>query len=168
MQELLDLVDSVPDFPKPGILFRDLSRLLKTDFVGSIDALSALYTKDEWSKIDIVAAIESRGFIFGAALADRHGKGLGLIRKEGKLPNIAAQRAFHLEYGSAILEMQAAKGRCLIVDDVLATGGTLRAAAELCAEAGLEVTHIAAFANLAMLNDFHWQGITPRAVLVYK
>ena len=136
-QELKAAIVDVPDFPKPGILFRDIAPLLKSHFAATIEALDGLLTEAEWRGIDAVAGIESRGFILGAALALKRGKGFVLVRKQGKLPPPVVDVAYDLEYGSGVLEMQRGQGRVLLIDDVLATGGTMRASAELCVARGL-------------------------------
>ena len=167
MTDLRDHIRDVPDFPSPGILFRDIAPLLRDHFVATIDALSALLTAEEWRSLDAVAGIESRGFILAAALADRHHKGFVPIRKKGKLPPPVVDRAYALEYGSGVLEMQRGNGRLLIVDDVLATGGTLRAAADLCVDAGYDVSRLIVLIDLRLLPDFRWREQTTAAVIQY-
>ena len=127
MQELRALVAEIPDFPKPGILFRDIGPLLRDRFAATVAAMDALFTEADWAGADAVAGVESRGFILAAALAERRGKGFVPIRKKGKLPPPVVDIEYELEYGSGVLEMQRGSGRLLLVDDVLATGGTLRA-----------------------------------------
>jgi len=137
--DLKGVIRSFPDWPKPGVIFRDIMPLLK-------DPQALKYTIDEmlrqWSgkEIDLVAGIESRGFIFGALLAQRLQKGFVAIRKEGKLPGETLRVSYTIEYGSATMEIQrdAVKpgDRILIVDDLLATGGTAKAAAELIEKLG--------------------------------
>src|SRR6202049_2270390 len=139
MFELRQAIADVADFPRPGILFRDISPLLRDHFDATVQAMDALLTDEEWSEIDALAGIESRGFILGAALAIRRGKGFVLVRKQGKLPPPVVDVSYDLEYGSGVLEMQRGNGRLLLVDDVLATGGTLTAAAELCERAGYQL-----------------------------
>src|ERR1700692_1940284 len=139
MFELKHAIDDIRDFPRPGILFRDISPLLRDHFDAAVHALDALLTEAEWGEIDAVAGIESRGFILGAALANRRGKGFVLVRKQGKLPPPVVDVAYALEYGSGVLEMQRGNGRLLLVDDVLATGGTLSAGAGPFHPAGVQV-----------------------------
>lgn len=152
---LRDTVRDVPDFPQPGILFRDITPVLADAalFYRVVDALA-----EAWHDrgIDVVAGIESRGFIFGGAVAARLGAGFVPIRKPGKLPHRRVRIDYDLEYGSDALEAHAdavqAGARVLIVDDVLATGGTADAAATLIRQLG-GVTAAAAFVlELGFLN----------------
>ena len=136
MHPLARLIVDVPDFPKPGILFRDITPLLRSHFTETVEALDELWNDAEWSGIDAVAGIESRGFILAAALAAQRCKGFVPVRKKGKLPPPVVDREYNLEYGSGVLEMQRGEGRLLLVDDVLATGGTLAASAALAVDAG--------------------------------
>jgi len=141
-ERLKGAVRSVPDFPKKGILFRDISPLLEDAvlFRSSIDLLGRACEGIDVSKI---AGLDARGFIFGAALAYRLGVGFVPIRKKGKLPSRTIAHAYDLEYGSAELEIHAdsiAPGeKVLLVDDLLATGGTARAAVTLIAELGADL-----------------------------
>ena len=167
MTDLRAAIVDVPDFPRPGILFRDIAPLLKTHFAATVQALDALLTDDEWSAIDALAGIESRGFILGAALALKRGKGFVLVRKQGKLPPPVIDVSYDLEYGSGVLEMQRGRGRLLLIDDVLATGGTMTAAAELCVRAGYEVAALAALIDLNLIVDYHWRTLRLRAVIEY-
>ncbi len=147
MDALKSRIRHVPDFPKTGILFYDITTLLKdpAGFKAVIDILAAPY-QDEG--IDVVVGIESRGFILGAAVADRIGAGFTPIRKPGKLPSATVRASYDLEYGTDSLEMHEdaiARGqRVLIVDDVLATGGTAQAAVGLVRQLGGQL-HAAAF-----------------------
>jgi len=168
MTDLRRHIRAVPDFPHPGILFRDITPLLREHFGATIDALDLLLEDAEWNRIDAVAGIESRGFILGAALAARRSKGFVLIRKKGKLPPPVVDVEYSLEYGTGVLEMQHGGGRLLIVDDVLATGGTLHAAAELSQLAGFEVAMLAVLIDLGFVPDFRWQDLTARSVVVYQ
>jgi adenine phosphoribosyltransferase len=169
---MLDLkrhVIDVPNFPHPGILFRDITPLLRTQFEPTIDALERLLDEGDWRGIDAVAGIESRGFILAAALAARRGKGFVPIRKQGKLPPPVVDMEYVLEYGTGILEMQrGGAGRLLLVDDVLATGGTMRAAAELCGRAGYEVGALLALIDLRLSGTpFVWREHALRYVIDY-
>jgi adenine phosphoribosyltransferase len=167
MPDLKRFIVDVPDFPQPGILFRDIMPLLKVQFEPTIAALEGLLDEQEWAGVDAVAGIESRGFILGAALALRRGKGFIPVRKQGKLPPPVTHLAYELEYGSSVLEMQPGKGRVLVVDDVVATGGTMLAAAQLCAHSGFEVSALVALIDLKFVPDLRWQGHALRAVLTY-
>jgi adenine phosphoribosyltransferase len=167
MHELKAHIVDVPDFPGPGILFRDIAPLLRDHFAAAIAALERLYSEAEWRGVDQVAGVEARGFILAAALAQRRGKGFVPIRKQGKLPPPVVELAYALEYGSGVLEMQPGAGRVLIVDDVLATGGTLHAAAELCVRAGGEVLGLAALIDLKLAGEFRWRGMPLRYVIDY-
>ena len=153
--DLKQHIRHVPDFPKPGILFYDITTLLR-DPVGlkaTIDQLSAPYAGNG---IDVVVGIESRGFILGAAVAERLGAGFIPIRKPGKLPAKSIKETYDLEYGKDALEIHAdavEKGqRVLIVDDVLATGGTAAAAAVLVKKVGGQLTGLAFLIELLFLN----------------
>ena len=127
-------IRNIPDFPKQGILFRDITTLLKdkTAFKKAIDGLAKIV---KGKKIDYVVAVESRGFIFGAALAYKLGAGFIPIRKKGKLPAETISASYALEYGTDSLEMHKdalkANSKILIVDDLLATGGTVAAVCQL-------------------------------------
>jgi len=167
MTDLKPHILDVPDFPKPGILFRDISPLLRHRLADTVAALSALLNADEWAHIDALAGIESRGFVLAAALATKHGKGLVMARKQGKLPPPSIRQAYDLEYGSDALEMKAGTGRLLLVDDVLATGGTMRAAANLCHASGYEVRGMAVLIDLKLVTDFAWHALTVRSAIQY-
>ena len=155
MDALEQLIRDVPDFPKPGILYRDITTLLR-DPAGlrmAIDSLSEPYRE---TALDYVVGIESRGFILGAAVADRLGAGFVPVRKPGKLPAATVSASYALEYGTDTLEMHRdaveAGRRVLIVDDLLATGGTARAAVNLVRECGAEVAGVAFLIELEALN----------------
>jgi adenine phosphoribosyltransferase len=167
MIDLKSYIRNVPDFPQPGILFRDISPLLRQAFVETIEALGALLDAQEWSQVDAIAGVESRGFILASALALRHGKGFVLVRKKGKLPPPVVELAYGLEYGTGVLEMQAGSGRLLLVDDVLATGGTLMASAALAELAGYSVFQSIVLVDLKLKPLFRWDRRPVRAVLTY-
>jgi len=167
MQELKALVTEIPDFPKPGIVFRDISPLLRQRFGATVDALDALFSDTEWAEVDAVAGIESRGFILAAALAERRGKGFVPIRKKGKLPPPVIDVAYDLEYGSGFLEMQTGHGRLLLVDDVLATGGTLGASVVLCRRAGYVLHGLGVLLDLGLVPGLRCDEFEPRSVLQY-
>jgi adenine phosphoribosyltransferase len=167
MIDLKSYIRNVPDFPQPGILFRDISPLLRQAFGETIEALSALLDPQEWSQVDAIAGIESRGFILASALALRHDKGFVLVRKKGKLPPPVVELAYGLEYGTGVLEMQAGSGRLLLVDDVLATGGTLMASAALAERAGYSVLQSIVLVDLQLKPPFRWDRRPVRAVLTY-
>lgn len=167
MIDLKSYIRNVPDFPQPGILFRDISPLLRQAFGETIEALSGLLDAQEWSQVDAVAGVESRGFILASALAWRHGKGFVLVRKKGKLPPPVVELAYGLEYGTGVLEMQAGSGRLLLVDDVLATGGTLMASAALAERAGYSVSQSIVLVDLRLEPRFRWDRQPVRALLTY-
>lgn len=169
MHPLAQYIDEIPDFPKPGILFRDVSPLLRQKFTETIDAMSALFTDEEWAQVDHLVGIESRGFIFAAALAYKHSKGFVKVRKPGKLPNVHASVSYGLEYGSDELQMQKGDGgRVIICDDLIATGGSIQAAADLCQKVGYEVVGLTCLVDLKALNDFEWNGLRVRSVIQYE
>ena len=148
---LSSLIRTIPDYPKPGIQFRDITTLLKdpTGFSRSIDELAARYQK---AKVKVVAGIESRGFIIGAALAYRLGVGFVPVRKKGKLPGATVSQEYQLEYGTDRIEVHidaiALGERVLLVDDLIATGGTAIAAAKLIRQLGGEILEAAFVVDL--------------------
>ena len=153
--DLKQHIRHVPDFPKPGILFYDITTLLRDPggLKATIDQLSAPYVGQG---IDAVIGIESRGFILGSAVADRIGAGFIPIRKPGKLPANRMREAYALEYGTDALEIHEdavqTGQRVLIVDDVLATGGTAAAAARLVKQLGGELQGLAFLIELLFLS----------------
>ena len=155
MQALKERIRHVPDFPKPGILFYDVTTLLKDakGFQLAVEAMTSPYIK---ANVDLVVGIESRGFIFGAAVADRLKAGFSPVRKPGKLPSTKQSASYALEYGTDTLEIHddaVAKGqRVLIVDDLLATGGTAKATSDLVRRLGGEVHALAFLIELLALN----------------
>jgi adenine phosphoribosyltransferase len=167
MNDLRQYIRDVPNFPKAGILFRDIVPLLRDHFGSTIDALVALMPAEQWQAIDAIAGIESRGFILAAALAERQGKGFVPIRKQGKLPPPVVSVPYDLEYGTGVLEMQTGRGRIVLVDDVLATGGTLQAGASLCLDAGYEIARLMVLIDLKMVPDFRWELQPVLSVIEY-
>jgi adenine phosphoribosyltransferase len=155
MDSLKEKIRSVPDFPKPGITFFDITTLLRDrdGFAGTLEALSAPFTG---KGIDLVVGVESRGFILGGAVADRLKAGFAPVRKKGKLPSHAIRETYDLEYGTDCLEIHSdavERGqRVLIVDDVLATGGTAAATAALVRKLGGEIHALAFLIELEFLN----------------
>ena len=132
-----NIIRTVPDFPKVGIDFYDITPLLRSHINEVIDALLAVLPEGIMDEVDCLGAVEARGFVFASLLAGRLGKGMILLRKPGKLPPPVANKSYALEYGKDTLEMQnnLPPERVLLVDDILATGGTLTTAYELCQSA---------------------------------
>ena len=155
MTDLKSRIRHVPDFPKPGILFYDITTLLR-DPEGFRLAIDSVAEPFRDLGISLVIGIESRGFILGAAVADRIGAGFVPVRKIGKLPSACVRATYELEYGSDSLEMHrdAIDGgqRVLIVDDLLATGGTARATVDLVKQLGGVVEGVAFLIELSALN----------------
>jgi len=173
LDEIKALVRTVPDFPKPGILFRDVTTLVGNGpgFAAAVDLMAETVKA---SGADTIAGVEARGFIFGAAIAARLGLGFVSIRKPGKLPVPVIAIDYALEYGTDTLEVDpeaVGEGhRVILIDDLLATGGTALAAAELLRRAGATVEH-ALFAidlpDLGGAERLHAAGIIPHALLDY-
>jgi adenine phosphoribosyltransferase len=159
MTGIKSMIRTIPDYPKKNIMFRDITTLLK-DAVGfrlMIDELTQRYVKGD-VKFDVVVGIESRGFIIGGALAYTLGKGFVPIRKKGKLPGDTVKHEYDLEYGTDVIEMHTdalIKGaRVLLVDDLLATGGTAMAAANLVETVGAEIAEMAFVVNLPDIGGY--------------
>ena len=154
MKTLQDYVLTIPDFPEPGVMFRDITSILQDadGFQLAIDSLLALIGD---TPCDVIAGAESRGFIFGAPLAYALKKPFVLIRKKGKLPRETVSASYELEYGAAEIEMHADSiqpgQKVILVDDLIATGGTIAASAELIERMGGEVTKIIFLMELAGL-----------------
>ena len=164
------LVRDVPDFPSPGIVFKDIAPLLADAraFAAMLEALAAPWRQE---RIDAVAGIESRGFILGAALARQLEAGFVPVRKPGKLPGALLEESYALEYGNDRLQLQAdalpAGARVLLVDDVLATGGTLAAAARLLQRQGARIAGAAVLMELPSLQGrARWPVAAPLHALL--
>lgn len=154
---LKEFIRDVPNFPKEGILFRDMSPLLKSPEAMTFVSKN-LVSHVDLSKVDYFAGIESRGFILAAHLAATHGKGFLPIRKAGKLPPPTKRVSYDLEYGKAEIELPIGAGNVVIIDDVLATGGTLQAGIDLCTQAGYGVENVAVLVNLTFLNKMKFKN----------
>ena len=152
-RDALQLMRLIPDFPKPGILFQDITPIL-SDGPAFSAVIAELVSRS--SSVDYVAGVEARGFIFGAAVAAEKGIGFIPIRKKGKLPHDSISRSYGLEYGEAELEIHrdaiAHGSKVLLIDDILATGGTIGAAIELLLELGAEITDVAFISEINELN----------------
>ncbi len=152
--DLKNYIRTIPDFPKKGIQFRDITTLISNPdaFSGTIDIFHEHY---KTRRIDVIAGIESRGFIFGGALADRLGVGFIPIRKKGKLPGNIISESYNLEYGTDTLEIHddaIKKGQqVLLLDDLIATGGSLKAAGNLIKRLGGEIIEAAVVIELVDL-----------------
>jgi adenine phosphoribosyltransferase len=157
----------VPDFPQPGIVFKDITPLLADGaaFAATIRALAAIAPD-----VDLVAGVEARGFLLAGAIAGELGCGLVPVRKAGKLPPPTVRRAYALEYGTAEIEVPVSVldgKRVLLVDDVLATGGTMRAAAELITEAGAQLEGLGVLLELGFLSGRQaLDGLPPLTALL--
>ena len=153
--DIRDHIRTVPDFPKPGILFYDVSTLLANADAWSV-AMGRLAKAVSRHRPDVLAGIESRGFLVAAPLALKLGLGFVMVRKRGKLPGGIRRHEYALEYGTDIVEIQddavAPGQRVVVLDDLLATGGTLHAAIELLRGAGADVVGAACIIELAFLN----------------
>ena len=167
IDELSSLIKDYPGFPAPGIIFRDINPLLRDYFQDTLIALKDAISEKKWNSIDVIAGIESRGFILAAALAAITNKGFVPIRKLGKLPGKVESAKYNLEYGSDQLEMSPGNGNVLLVDDVLATGGTLNAACCLCEKTHHTIVDILVLINLKRLNSFSWKDKLPLSLIDY-
>jgi len=157
------LIREVNDWPKPGVGFKDITSILGTDkFPELIDAMAEQLV--DIDTIDAFVGIESRGYIFASALAYKLGKGVILARKPGKLPPPVKSVEYSLEYGTDSLEMQAGSGRVVIVDDVVATGGTLTAAEQLAKDCGYDVVDSLCFIDLRFIHD---RSLDTKCVVTY-
>ena len=174
MEKLKSLIRTIPDYPKPGIMFRDVTTLLG-DAQGLRATISAMVEPYAGVTVDAVAGIEARGFILGGAVADRLGCGFIPIRKKGKLPWRTIGQEYTLEYGVDAIEIHEdaiARGqRVLIVDDLIATGGTAEAAAKLVRRTGGEIVGACFVIDLPELGGtakLKAQGIKVRALMAFE
>jgi adenine phosphoribosyltransferase len=153
LQTLRSLIRDIPDYPSPGILFRDITPLLRDG--QALSSVADLMSKKDLSA-NFIAGIEARGFFFAAAIGVNSKRGVIPIRKKGKLPHDVHRQEYGLEYGTDVIEIHKdaaqAGDRVLLVDDVLATGGTLAAAIKLIKTTGAEVTSVAVLLEIAALN----------------
>lgn len=169
MTDFTSLIRDIPDFPEPGVIFKDITPLLADAkaFSELIDALGAPFLESGVSK---VAGIEARGFTLATPVAERLGAGFIPIRKPGKLPYETVREEYELEYGTDVLEVHTdavSKGeKVLIVDDVIATGGTAAAAVRLLNRIGAEVVGLSVFIELAFLNGVDQLAGVPLHALV--
>lgn len=154
-EQIKKAIRDIPDFPKPGIVFKDITPILKDPALCD-NILDAFVAQLEGTKIDVVAGVESRGFLFGLSLACRLGVPFIPVRKAGKLPFTIKQKAYKLEYGTATIELHTDAfepgQHILIHDDLLATGGTVTAASELIQEMGGVVAGFSFVVGLGFLN----------------
>jgi adenine phosphoribosyltransferase len=168
--DLKDHIRSIPDFPKPGILFYDISTLLAHPDAWSV-AMGRMAKAVSRHQPDLLAGIESRGFLVAAPLALKLGLGFIMIRKRGKLPGATVCHEYALEYGSDIVEIQADAvtpgQRVVILDDLLATGGTMAAAIKLLRECGANVVACACMIELKFLNGRESLGLPFSSLIQY-
>ncbi len=172
MKTVADYITTIPDFPEPGIMFRDVTSVLQ-DVEGMTLAIDELQKRLEGVEFDVIAGAESRGFIFGMPLAYNLHKPFVPIRKAGKLPREVIRKEYALEYGTAVIEMHkdAIKPgqRVVLIDDLIATGGTMRAGAELVEELGGKVVKMLFLVELAGLNGRAvLDGYDVDSVIVYE
>ncbi len=169
--DLKDYIRHIPDFPKPGILFYDISTLMQNPDAWQI-AMGRLSRQIAPLRPDLLAAVESRGFLTAAPIADRMGCGMLMLRKSGKLPGKTIAHTYDLEYGSDTLEIQADAvrpgQRVVVMDDLLATGGTLAASIALLRKAGAEVVGASVLVELTGLGGRDKLDTTVTSLLSYE
>src|ERR1700743_3896403 len=168
-QQIKSIIRDIPDFPKPGIIFKDITTILKDPLLceGIVDAFMEQL---KGIRIDAIAGIESRGFLFGLTLATKLGVPFVPVRKAGKLPFTIKQKAYKLEYGTAVIELHTDAfepgQHILIHDDLLATGGTALAASELIKEMGGEIAGFSFVVGLGFLNGRERISVASEKVIV--
>ena len=172
MKKLEEYVRSIPDFPEPGIIFRDITTILQ-DSDGLHLAIQSMQDKLKNTEFDVVVGTESRGFIFGVPIAYNLHKAFVPVRKKGKLPCETVSKEYDLEYGSAVIEMHKDSikpgQKVVLVDDLVATGGTIEAAIRLVEELGGEVMKVVFLMELAGLNGRErLKGYDVESVLCYE
>ena len=172
MKKLEEYVRSIPDFPEPGIIFRDITTVLQ-DSDGLHLAIQSMQDKLKNTEFDVVVGTESRGFIFGVPIAYNLHKAFVPVRKKGKLPCETVSKEYDLEYGSAVIEMHKDSikpgQKVVLVDDLVATGGTIEAAIRLVEELGGEVVKVVFLMELAGLNGRErLKGYNVESVLCYE
>lgn len=157
----------VENFPKKGVTFKDMTPLLENKLSSLLDDF--IIALDSWDDIDAIVGIESRGFILGSALAAKLNKGFIPIRKKGKLPPPFLQEEYSLEYGSDIIEMKvnSIPKKVVVIDDVLATGGTIKAAMKLCSNNNYDVSKVLMLINLTFLNNYKEEVDNLYSILEY-
>ena len=168
IEEIESFITKVPDFPKPGILFYDVSTLFfsKEAFASSLDHFEKLFTE---FKFDTIAAIDARGFIFGSALAYKLKLGMMMIRKKNKLPGKKISLEYDLEYGKDTLEINidVKNKKFLLIDDLLATGGTAEAAVKLIEKAGGKVSCFGSLIELSFLKGRNKLSVPVQTLIKY-
>jgi adenine phosphoribosyltransferase len=172
MKKLEDYVVTIPDFPEPGIMFRDVTSVIQ-DAEGLQLAIDSLQGLLDGVDFDVLVGAESRGFIFGMPLAYNMHKPFVLVRKKGKLPRETISKEYELEYGKAVIEMHKDAiqpgQKVVLVDDLIATGGTMKAAAEMVEELGGEVVKVIFLMELAGLKGReHLKGYDVASVISYE
>ena len=168
IKEIESYISKIPDYPKPGILFYDISTLIfdKTAFSSTINKLVGIAKNFEF---DLVASIDARGFLFGSAIANQLNKGLIMVRKKNKLPGKKISYEYELEYGTDTLEINvdAKNKKILLVDDLLATGGTANAALQLIQKAGGQTSCFLSLIELTFLNGREKISVPIKSLIEY-